>query len=70
MMMLYEVIYTGRKTKNRQDYLAKKALPIFIYSCLFLPIFVYFNISANIYKLVYAIRDINSCLFLPIFAYF
>ena len=48
---------TGRKTKNRQDYLAKKALPIFAYfclfsfilaySCLFLSILIYPQIFTN-----------------------
>jgi hypothetical protein len=32
---------TGRKTKNWQDYLAKKALPIFAYFCLFSFILAY-----------------------------
>jgi hypothetical protein len=32
---------TGRKTKNQQDYLAKKALPIFAYFCLFSIILAY-----------------------------
>jgi hypothetical protein len=48
---------TGQKTKNRQDYLAKKALPIFAYfclfsfilaySCLFLSILIYPQIFTN-----------------------
>jgi hypothetical protein len=36
--------HTGRKTKNRQDYLAKKALPIFAYFHLFLLILAYFRL--------------------------
>jgi hypothetical protein len=36
--------FTGRKTKNWQDYLAKKALPIFAYFHLFLSIFAYFRL--------------------------
>jgi hypothetical protein len=41
-------IYTGRKTKNRQDYLAKKALPIFAYFCLFSFILAYSCLFSSI----------------------
>jgi hypothetical protein len=39
---------TGRKTKNRQDYLAKKALPIFAYFCLFSFILAYSCLFSSI----------------------
>jgi hypothetical protein len=40
--------HTGRKTKNQQDYLAKKALPIFAYFCLFSFIFAYSCLFSSI----------------------
>jgi hypothetical protein len=40
--------YTGRKTKNQQDYLAKKALPIFAYFCLFSFILAYSCLFSSI----------------------
>jgi hypothetical protein len=39
---------TGQKTKNRQDYLAKKALPIFAYFCLFSFILAYSCLFSSI----------------------
>src|SRR3954471_6244585 len=59
-------ICTGRMTKNQQKFMARKALPIFAYSWLFLAIFglfansfINFYLFANIHK--------SAVLFAPFF---